>query len=90
MGYIPAAQSLKNLRDYPVEEEQTVMLKDKRTVLLRPAVSSDGAEHPQPVPQPVGGGREDALLPHRARRFPATTCSACATSTSRTRSRSSR
>jgi acyl-CoA hydrolase/GNAT superfamily N-acetyltransferase len=43
-GYIPAGQSLKNLRDYPVEEEQTVTLKDQRTVLLRPAVSSDAAE----------------------------------------------
>ena len=43
-GYIPASQTLKNLHDYPVEEEQTVTLKDKRTVLLRPAVSSDAAE----------------------------------------------
>jgi acyl-CoA hydrolase/L-amino acid N-acyltransferase YncA len=43
-GYVPAGQVLKNLRDYPVEEEHTVTLKDKRTVLLRPAVSSDGAE----------------------------------------------
>ena len=43
-GYIPADQSLKNLRAYPVEEEHTVELKDRRTVLLRPAVSSDGAE----------------------------------------------
>ncbi len=43
-GYIPATQTLKNLHDYPVEEEQTVTLKDKRTVLLRPAVSSDAAE----------------------------------------------
>ena len=43
-GYIPAGHLLKNLRDYPVEEEHTVTLKDKRTVLLRPAVSSDGAE----------------------------------------------
>ena len=43
-GYIPSEQRLKNLRDYPVEEEHTVTLKDRRTVLLRPAVSSDGAE----------------------------------------------
>jgi acyl-CoA hydrolase/predicted N-acetyltransferase YhbS len=43
-GYIPEGQLLKNLRDYPVEEERIVTLKDKRTVLLRPAVSSDGAE----------------------------------------------
>jgi acyl-CoA hydrolase/GNAT superfamily N-acetyltransferase len=43
-GYIPAGQTLKNLHAYPVEEEQTVTLRDKRTVLLRPAVSSDGAE----------------------------------------------
>ena len=43
-GYIPAGQMLKNLRDYAVEEEHMVALKDKRTVLLRPAVSSDGGE----------------------------------------------
>ncbi len=42
LGYLPADQSLKNLRAYPVEEERTVKLKDQRTVLLRPAVSSDG------------------------------------------------
>jgi acyl-CoA hydrolase len=42
-GYIPAGQRLTNLRDYPVEEEQTATLKDRRTVLLRPAVASDGA-----------------------------------------------
>ncbi|MCF8178602.1 MAG: hypothetical protein K9J74_08845 [Sulfuritalea sp.] len=40
-GYIPAGQTLKNLRAYPVEDEQSITLKDKRTVLLRPAVSSD-------------------------------------------------
>ena len=42
-GYIPAGQRLTNLRDYPVEEEQMATLKDQRTVLLRPAVASDGA-----------------------------------------------
>ena len=42
LGYVPAEQSLKNMRAYPVEEERTVKLKDQRTVLLRPAVSSDG------------------------------------------------
>ena len=43
-GLIPAGQLLNNLHDYPVEEEHTATLRDGRTVLLRPAVSSDGAE----------------------------------------------
>lgn len=42
LGYLPADQALKNMRAYPVEEERTVALKDQRSVLLRPAVSSDG------------------------------------------------
>lgn len=41
MGYLSAEQTLNNLRAYPVEEEHTVTLKDGRTVLLRPAMSSD-------------------------------------------------
>jgi acyl-CoA hydrolase/GNAT superfamily N-acetyltransferase len=41
MGLLPASQTLKNLHAYPVEEEATVELKDRRKVLLRPAVSSD-------------------------------------------------
>jgi acyl-CoA hydrolase/RimJ/RimL family protein N-acetyltransferase len=41
LGYLPANQTLQNLRAYPVEEEQTVTLKDGRTVMLRPALSSD-------------------------------------------------
>jgi acyl-CoA hydrolase/GNAT superfamily N-acetyltransferase len=41
LGYLSADQTLQNLRAYPVEEEQTVMLKDSRTVMLRPAMSSD-------------------------------------------------
>ncbi|MDT8992369.1 GNAT family N-acetyltransferase [Curvibacter sp. APW13] len=41
LGYIGANQTLHNLRDYPVEDEQTVTLKDGRTVMLRPAKSSD-------------------------------------------------
>jgi len=41
MGYLSADQTLQNLRAYPVEEEQTVTLKDGRTVMLRPASSSD-------------------------------------------------
>lgn len=40
-GYVPAGQSLKNLLAYPVEEELLITLKDGRSVLLRPAVSSD-------------------------------------------------
>jgi RimJ/RimL family protein N-acetyltransferase len=42
LGYIPAGQTLQNLRAYPVEEELTVSLKDQRQVLLRPARSTDG------------------------------------------------
>lgn len=41
LGYLSADQTLQNLRAYPVEEELTVTLKDNRTVLLRPALSSD-------------------------------------------------
>ena len=41
LGYLPLEQTLHNLRAYPVEEEQTITLKDGRTVLLRPALSSD-------------------------------------------------
>jgi acyl-CoA hydrolase/GNAT superfamily N-acetyltransferase len=42
LGYLTAAQSLQNMRAYPVEEEVNVVLKDKRSVLLRPAMSMDG------------------------------------------------
>ncbi len=42
LGYVPATQTLKNMRAYPVEDETTVTLKDKRTVLVRPAGSTDG------------------------------------------------
>jgi acyl-CoA hydrolase len=42
MGYLPKTQTLQNMRAYPVEEELTVALKDHRTLLLRPAVSTDG------------------------------------------------
>jgi acyl-CoA hydrolase/RimJ/RimL family protein N-acetyltransferase len=41
MGYLPAEQTLHNLRAYPVEEELTVTLKDGRIIMLRPALSSD-------------------------------------------------
>lgn len=41
LGYLSADQTLQNLRAYPVEEEITVTLKDGRTVMLRPALSSD-------------------------------------------------
>ena len=40
-GYVPAGQTLQNLRAYPVQEEVTVALKDQRQVLLRPAGSAD-------------------------------------------------
>ena len=42
LGYVPAEQTLKNMRAYPVEEETVVTLKDGRTVLLRPSGSNDG------------------------------------------------
>ncbi|MFO1316506.1 MAG: GNAT family N-acetyltransferase [Burkholderiales bacterium] len=42
MGYLPESQTLRNMRAYPVEEEVTVRLKDGRSVLLRPAASTDG------------------------------------------------
>ena len=41
MGYLSADQTLQNLQAYPVEEELTITLKDGRTVMLRPALSSD-------------------------------------------------
>lgn len=41
LGYLPADQTLQNLRAYPVEEELTVTLKDGRSVMIRPALSSD-------------------------------------------------
>ena len=41
LGYLSADQTLQNLRAYPVEEEITITLKDGRTVMLRPALSSD-------------------------------------------------
>ncbi len=42
LGHLPKTQTLQNMRAYPVEEEVTVELKDKRSVLLRPALSADG------------------------------------------------
>ncbi|MBI3524185.1 MAG: GNAT family N-acetyltransferase [Betaproteobacteria bacterium] len=42
LGYLPPEQTLNNLHAYPVEEELSVVLKDQRRVLLRPATSSDG------------------------------------------------
>ncbi len=42
LGYVPAAQALKNLHAYAVQDEQQVALKDGRTLLLRPALSTDG------------------------------------------------
>jgi acyl-CoA hydrolase len=41
LGLVPATQTLKNLRAYPVEEEVTAVLKDQRAALLRPAMASD-------------------------------------------------
>lgn len=41
MGYLSTDQTLQNLRAYPVEEELRITLKDQRTLLLRPATSSD-------------------------------------------------
>ena len=41
LGYLPADQSLKSMRDYPVEEERVVKLKNGRQIMLRPARASD-------------------------------------------------
>lgn len=41
LGYLPAEQTLQNLRAYPVEDERRVTLKDGRSVMLRPALASD-------------------------------------------------
>ena len=41
LGYLSPDQTLQNLQAYPVEEELTITLKDNRTVMLRPAQSSD-------------------------------------------------
>ena len=41
LGYLPADQSLESMRDYPLEEERVVKLKNGRSVMLRPAHASD-------------------------------------------------
>jgi len=41
LGYLGPEQTLKNLHAYAVEDEATVVLKDGRDVLLRPAASCD-------------------------------------------------
>jgi acyl-CoA hydrolase len=41
LGYLLPGQTLNNLRAYPVEEEVTLTLKDGRSVMVRPALSSD-------------------------------------------------
>lgn len=41
LGCLPPQQVLRNLQAYAVELEANVILKDQRSVLLRPAVSSD-------------------------------------------------
>jgi GNAT superfamily N-acetyltransferase len=43
LGYVGPEQTLKNMRAYAVEDEKTVVLKDGRDVLLRPAASGDAA-----------------------------------------------
>lgn len=41
LGYLPADQTLQNMRAYPVEEERRIQLKNGKTVMLRPARASD-------------------------------------------------
>lgn len=41
MGLIPPDQKLRSRRDYPVEEERTIKLRDGREVLLRPTKTTD-------------------------------------------------
>lgn len=43
LGYLPADQTLQNLRAYEVEEERQLKLRDGRQVLLRPARADDAA-----------------------------------------------
>lgn len=43
LGYVGPEQTLRNMRAYAVEDEKTVVLKDNRAVLLRPAASGDAA-----------------------------------------------
>jgi RimJ/RimL family protein N-acetyltransferase len=43
LGLLPAGQTLKNMRAYPVQEEETVALKGNRSVLLRPSTAGDAA-----------------------------------------------
>jgi len=43
MGYLSADQTLQNLRAYPVEDERHITLRHGRTVMLRPATTSDAA-----------------------------------------------
>lgn len=42
LGYVQADQTLRNLHAYAVEEERHLLLKDQRSVLVRPAVPNDG------------------------------------------------
>jgi RimJ/RimL family protein N-acetyltransferase len=41
LGYLSGDQTLESMRDYPVEDERVVMLKNGRPILLRPAHASD-------------------------------------------------
>ncbi len=41
LGYLPATQTLQNMRAYPVEEERRMVLKSGKAVMLRPARASD-------------------------------------------------
>ena len=41
LGYLPANQTLQNMRAYPVEEERRLALKSGKAVMLRPARASD-------------------------------------------------
>jgi len=41
LGYLPADQSLRSMRDYPVEEERIIKLKNGKEIMLRPARASD-------------------------------------------------
>jgi acyl-CoA hydrolase/GNAT superfamily N-acetyltransferase len=43
MGLIPPDQKMRSRRDYPVEEERTITLRDGREVLLRPTRTTDAS-----------------------------------------------
>jgi acyl-CoA hydrolase/RimJ/RimL family protein N-acetyltransferase len=44
LGYVPQDQILKNFGAYEIEEERSITLKNGKTILLRPAITTDAEE----------------------------------------------